>query len=495
MLSLAELMNLPSRVPLSPSSAQPFEEATWSFRDPAGGLIAVDSRVLRVVKPGFREEVDTVLSSPVVQEFVRQGRLVRTNLVDATGSDLPLAVRQRALDEPGATIIEHELIWFACFPYEWAPEMLYAAAELTLDLADALVEEGLGLKDATPFNVLFRGAQPVFIDVPSIERRDPHNPVWLPYAQFVRTFLLPLLAGRSSKETLSRIFLTNREGLQPEEVYESLGWLSRLRPQSLGLVSMPTWLGARKKLDDSIYQPKKLTNPEQARFVLRGVLRRLLKAMQGLRPLERKSSWSDYTSMTHYSDQKLATKVEFVQSAVENLQAKRVLDVGCNTGGFSIVCAKKGADVVALDYDPVVVGKLWRHASIEKLSILPLVVNLAQPTPATGWRNRECPSFLDRARGKFDLVLMLAVIHHLLVTERVPLLEILRLAADLTKDAAVIEFVPATDPMFRRLLRGRDGLHRDFTQQSFEQACSKFFRIERKEELEAGSRCLYLLRK
>jgi hypothetical protein len=90
---------------------------------------------------------------------------------------------------------------------------------------------------------------------------------------------------------------------------------------------------------------------------------------------------------------------------------------------------------------------------------------------------------------------MLAVIHHLLVTERVPLLEILRLAADLTKDAAVIEFVPATDPMFRRLLRGRDGLHRDFTQQSFEQACSKFFRIERKEELEAGSRCLYLLRK
>jgi hypothetical protein len=151
--------------------------------------------------------------------------------------------------------------------------------------------------------------------------------------------------------------------------------------------------------------------------------------------------------------------------------------------------------VVAVDSDAAVVGSLWRTASQRHLNILPLVVNIAQPTPPTGWRNRECPSFLQRARGSFDMVLMLAFIHHLLVSERVPLFEILRVTAELTRDAAVIEFVPVSDPMFRRLLRGRDELHRDFTPENFEQACSGFFRIVRKEELAPGSRCLYFLRK
>jgi SAM-dependent methyltransferase len=476
-------------------STQVSSHAEWSFRDPAGSLISVDGRVLRIVNPAFREETGNVLSSRVVQEFVRQGRLVRTNPVDVHDPDLPVVVRRRALENPGITIIEHEVIWFRCFPYEWAPEMLHAGAELTLDLAEGLVQEDLGLKDATPFNILFRGPQPVFIDVSSIECRDLHNYVWLPYAQFVRTFLLPLLINRYLAQPLNRVFTANREGLEPEEVYTSIGRWDRLRPPFLGLVSLPTWLGRRGKLDDFIYRPKKLQSTEQARFVLRGVLRGLRKKLRNVQPSVHKSVWSDYTDMRHYSDQEMAKKLQFVEFAVEQVQARKALDVGCNTGRFSIGCAKKGADVVAIDYDPVVVGRLWRHALVEKLSILPLVVNLAQPTPPTGWRNEEYPSFLDRARGKFDILLMLAVIHHLLVTERVPLIEILQLAAEVTNDAALIEFVPATDPMFRLLLRGRDELHRDFTQESFEQACSKFFRIVRKEELAPGSRCLYLLRK
>jgi ribosomal protein L11 methylase PrmA len=198
--------------------------------------------------------------------------------------------------------------------------------------------------------------------------------------------------------------------------------------------------------------------------------------------------------MTHYSDQQTAAKLDFVQAAL-NAGKNRVLDIGCNTGTYSFACARKGAQVVALDYDPVVVGTLWRQASKEQLNVLPLCVNLAQPTPALGWRNQECRSFLDRAYGKFDIVLMLAVIHHLLVTERVPLLDILGLAAELTRQQAIIEFVPKTDPMFRRLLRGRESLHQDYTQEVFEQACSRFYRIVRKQQLGSEARCLYLLEK
>lgn len=467
-------------------------QSLWSFRDPGGRLISVDGRVLRLVHPTFAREFKAALSSGTVQRLIAERKLIGT---EPNVSDPPTEVRDQLLANPEATVVEHEAIWFPSFPSEWAPEMLHAAGELTLDVAEAIASDGLGLKDATPFNVLFRGPRAVFIDVLSIEARDSHDPVWLPYAQFVRTFLLPLLVNRYSAIAWSRIFVASREGLEPEDVYRSLKWWDRLRAPFLSLVTLPTWMAARTNPDDdSIYRSRRLQSREQASFVLRGILRKLRRKLRKLRPPLRDSTWSGYTGMGHYSEQQTAAKLEFVQAALEG-RSRRVLDVGCNTGTYSVACAKNAAKVIAVDYDPVVVGRLWRLATKEMLDILPLCVNLAQPTPAMGWRNQECRSFLDRAAGRFDMVLMLAVIHHLLVTERVPLPEILALLAGLTTHAAIIEFVPNTDPMFRRLLRGRDSLHQDYTQEGFEQACVKFFRIVRKQQLPLSSRCLYLLNK
>jgi SAM-dependent methyltransferase len=171
------------------------------------------------------------------------------------------------------------------------------------------------------------------------------------------------------------------------------------------------------------------------------------------------------------------------------------LDVGCNTGHFSRIAAKSGASVVAIDYDPVVLGDVWRQTRAEKLDILPLAVNLARPTPSTGWRNREWPSFLERARGNFDAVLMLAVIHHLLVTERVPLNDILKLASELTDDLLVVEFVSTEDTMFQRLVRGRESLYQGLTYEVFEQSCQRYFEIVRTQHLEGATRRLYALKK
>src|SRR5258708_5922572 len=174
-------------------------------------------------------------------------------------------------------------------------------------------------------------------------------------------------------------------------------------------------------------------------------------------------------------------------------QPRTVLDVGCNTGHFSYLAARHGASVVAIDYDAVVVGAVWRQAHKENLDILPLVVNLARPTPAIGWRNGECASFLERAHGRFETVLMLGVIHHLMVSERIPLAEIVSLAAELTTAALVIEFVAPDDPMFRRIARGRDHLFSDLTKESFESACATHFEIVRCERLDVTSRWLYLM--
>ena len=402
-----------------------------------------------------------------------------------------------ALEGEVGAVVRHERLAFPSYPYEWPAEMLHASGLLTLDLALAAFDEGLGLKDATPWNVLFRGPTPVFVDWLSVERRDPHDPTWLPYAQFVRTFLLPLVAHREFHTPLDQIFLSRRDGLEPEDVYRASGPLSRLKPALLAHATLPTWLARGSKASDATtWAPKRIEDTERARYVLRSVFTRLRRALVRLAPGATDSAWTGYMAdKSHYSDADFAGKERFVQAALEQVRPARVLDVGCNTGHFSALAARAGASVVALDGDAAVAGRVWRRAEADRLDILPLVINLARPSPATGWRNAECPSFLARAEGHADLVLMLAVLHHLLVTERVPLRDVMHLAADLTRDAAVIEYVAPEDPMFRRLTRGRDHLHTGLTAETFEAACAERFEIVASERAQGGTRVLYRLRR
>jgi 2-polyprenyl-3-methyl-5-hydroxy-6-metoxy-1,4-benzoquinol methylase len=276
------------------------------------------------------------------------------------------------------------------------------------------------------------------------------------------------------------------------------GSLQRLLPPFLTLVTMPVWLAAKHdESDQGIYQAKTLDNAEKTRFILSSVFRRLRRILDALEPERgKRSAWSDYTtSNNNYSELHFRAKTAFVEDAMTEFKPKRVLDIGCNTGHYSAVAARSGASVVAIDSDAVVVGEAWRKARAEGLDVLPLMINLTRPSPAIGWRNAECASFIDRAGGGFDAVLMLAVIHHMLVSERIPLVEIIDLAGELTTDILIVEFIAPDDSMFRRLTRGRDHLFTDLTSGAFEECCRRRFEIIRTQHSEETSRWLYLLRK
>jgi SAM-dependent methyltransferase len=472
-----------------------------SFRDPAGRLLIIDGRVLRIVNSTGVEDFRAFLNSTTARRFVEQGRLVRTEILDSSTARDVLANSQWS-DRAGAAdesiVAEHERVAFQSFPYEWPPEMLHAAGLLTLDLAESLLGEGLGLKDATPYNILFRGPEPVFVDSLSFERRKAGDPIWLPEAQFERTFLLPLLVNKYFSLQLDQLLSVRRDGLEPEVVYSLCGPVRRLLPPFLSMVSIPTWLSGRKNEDDAaLYRSRVLENTEKASFILESLFKRLRRRLNDLEPEGgKKSEWSDYVaSNNNYTEAHFTAKSRFVEDVMTEFSPERVLDIGCNTGHFSLIAAKSGASVLAVDSDAVVVGEAWRKARGANLNILPLVVNLTRPSPALGWRNRECPAFLDRTRGAFDAVMLLAVIHHMLVSERIPLAEVLDLAADLTTDIVIIEFVASDDSMFRRLTRGRDHLFADLTPQLFEETCRRKFKIIRSQHLDQTSRWLYLLRK
>ena len=240
-----------------------------------------------------------------------------------------------------------------------------------------------------------------------------------------------------------------RDGLEPEEVYRWSKPLQRLKPPFFSLVSMPTWLGGKHKPDDpSIYRKKLLSDPEKARFILDSVLNSLRRTLHRLKPVEGKNSvWSDYMTVNNnYTADHFQAKQRFVGEALNEFPSRSVLDVGCNTGHFSAIAARSGARVVALDYDPVVLGTVWRQARAEKLDILPLA-------------------------------------------------DIIDLAAELTTNLLIIECVAPDDSMFQRLTRGREELHQDLTSELFENLCRRHFEIVRVQHVEGATRWLYLLRK
>jgi hypothetical protein len=208
--------------------------------------------------------------------------------------------------------------------------MLHAAGRLTIDLARSLLDDGLGLKDGTPYNVLFRGPEPVFIDVLSCERRDPDDPTWLPYAQFVRTFLLPLLANKYLGLSIEQILIARRDGLEPDEVYRWLRPLQRIRPPFLSLVTMPALLGRKHDAGDtSIYRKQRTGNPEKARFILDSLLKGVARTLDRLTPNPgRSSTWSGYMAEKNYTAEHFSAKEAFVRDALAGSKPGRVLDVG-----------------------------------------------------------------------------------------------------------------------------------------------------------------------
>ncbi len=467
-----------------------------SFRDPDGFVYRHGERILRYVYPHATGPLERFLTSDSAVKWMAQGILSPGEVLGSEAlSELPQELQQRAAQ--GGIVMEHKPIPFVSYPYEWAPEMLYRAAELSLQLSRSAVAEGFRLKDATPYNIMFDGPKPVFIDLLSFEPREPTDPLWRPYAQFVRTFVYPLLANRYFGLRLDEMLLVHRDGLEPEQIWRLCPAWRRLLPPFLSSVTLPVLMSKEKQngSGNNGYGKHRARDAEEAEFLLNSVLQRADRLLHGVEPQPGNGEGTQYTETGHtYTAAEMAAKEKLAAEILERCRPVSVLDIGCNTGQFSRIAIRSARRVVAIDHDPEVIGTLWKSAARENLDILPLVIDLGRPPGSCGWANREFPSFLERARGKFDCILMLALIHHLIVRERVPLDRILELASELTRRNVIVEYVDPTDSQFQRIARGREALHRDLTQEVFETAARSRFVIAGAWQITATRR-LYWLQK
>ncbi len=399
---------------------------------------------------------------------------------------------------PAGLRLLHPKVPVPTYPWEWTPTQWLAAAELTLSLCEEALSEGWVLKDATPLNILFVGSRPVLVDVLSFEPWDPAprdypSHLWLAYGQYVRTFLLPLLMNKLLSWPLEAS-LFKRDGYEPAELYKALSWTQRLSRSAFWPVTLPAMLDK----GDAATKPKappQHKSPEVALHLLRRTLADLRQRTRRAMPEHSGSEWDNYTAtLTHYTAQESAQKMDWVRKILEDLKPERVLDIGANTGVFSELAASTGARVVALERDAAAAESLYRMSRKSTLSIQTIHADLARPTPAVGWDNRETSTLLHRLEAQSDLVLMLAVIHHLILMEQIPLSAILDLAYKLTWRYLVVEWVPVTDPMFQSLMRGRDNLYGSLTEADLLAACEGRFHTLRRQPLENG-RILFLFAK
>ncbi len=455
-------------------------ELSSTFRDPQGRLHRNGERVLREVYPEYADRITTWIQSSLAQKWMADRRLIPTTILESSPN--------------GSAWLDHETIFFPSYPWEWTPGQWKAAAELTLELCEESLESGHVLKDATPLNVLFSGPSPIFVDVLSFDERDRTSPIWLAYAQFVRTFLLPLAAYRYLGWPLASS-LRSRDGYQPMEFAP---WLSTFRRWTMpmrSLVTIPLLLEKRLARD-----PKKLSyrpkfSEELSTQTVRNTIRKARKILNSITGPTYLSRWSEYVeTATHYSPADHGAKREFVRKALTMTKPGRVLDVGANTGMYSRVAAECGAQVVAWDTDVRAVDIHWKAALQDNLPILPIVADFVRPTPAVGWRNQEQAGLLARSAQRFDCVMMLGVLHHLMVADQIPFGDILEQLALISRQWAILEWIPKEDSQFMELCRGREILYQHCDGKYFQRAVENKFCIRMQETLPNG-RTLLLIEK
>ena len=441
-----------------------------SFRDPSGYLF-YDAGVLhRHVAREYAPHYDRLIASGLYDELAAAGRIVRHEEV-AAGAD-PAAHR----------VLRPEPLPFVSYPYEWSFSQLRDAALLTLDLLEAALARGLVLKDASAFNIQFAGVRPLLVDTLSFEIHEEGAP-WTAYRQFCEHFLAPLALAAWRDVRLIGLLRAHLDGIPLDLASALLPRRTWARPGLLAHVH----LHARAQSRYADRAPAR--RPTVGRQALRALADSLRGTVGGLRAPSGPSTWSDYETTHDYSPAAEARKEQVVGGWLRGLRPRVVWDLGANVGRFGALAHEAGAYVVSLDADPAVVERAYARARDERRErLLPLLMDLANPTPGLGWDGRERDSL--EARGPADAVLALALVHHLCLGRNVPLPHLARWLARIGR-AAIVEFVPKDDPQARRLLRSRRDVFADYDEAAFERALGAHFDVTGRERLPESGRTLY----
>lgn len=471
-------MTAPTRPEAPSASSSATVRDPGSFRDPGGFVYRRDGVLYRQVGPAAIADWEAFLASGLADRLIGGGRLIGHEI-----APLELAATADA-----RAVIRPEAIDFISYPFEWTFSQLQDAALLTLDVELEALKAGWSLRDASAYNVQFRNARPVMIDSLSFEPHEDGRP-WVAYRQFCEHFLAPLAVMARRDIRLGRLLRADPDGIPLDLAKGLLPWRTRL---NMGLLShLHLHANAQRRYAGNEDEGQAARGARISRQRLAGLIGNLRGTVAGLKWSPGGTEWSDYAENTSYGERATADKLRLVGEFVGQVPGTRAWDLGANTGRYSRIAADAGKHVLAFDIDPAAAERNYLAIRKEgRTDILPLILDLANPSPGIGWAGQERRSLIDRANP--DVVLALALVHHLAISRNVPLPMLFDLFARLSP-RAIVEFVPKDDPMVRRLLATREDVFPDYTLEGFRAAAGARFEIVREVPIAESPRVLFLL--
>jgi len=450
-----------------------------SFRDPSGFLFWREGVLYRQVNLSYQDDYTLLMKSGLYQNLVDDDLLIPHEEVNAEPYDSENVYR----------VICPERIPFISYPYEWSFGQLKDAALTTLALQKHALKYEMSLKDSSAYNIQFWRGKPILIDSLSFEKYEESKP-WVAYRQFCQHFLAPLALMSLRDVRLNQLLRTYIDGIPLDLASKLLPFRTRfnfplLTHIHLHAVTQRRYAGKKIDLDSSTRVVNKTG--------MLGILSSLESIIRKLNWNPEETEWADYDSTHNYTDASIEHKKQIVTTYLERVRPETVWDLGANTGIFSRLASKQMIHTVAFDIDPGAVELNYRQSVADKeQNLLPLLLDLTNPSPNLGWHNQERRSLFKRDSP--DLLLALALVHHLAIANNVSLEQIARFMADLAQ-WLVIEFVPKEDPQTQRLLSSRKDIFVDYTQERFEEVFGTYFQIADSMVINNSGRILYLMKR
>ncbi|MBK8520282.1 MAG: SAM-dependent methyltransferase [Chitinophagaceae bacterium] len=449
-----------------------------SYRDNSGFVFKQHDKVYRYIHPNYEPHYHQLMNSGLYDELVKNKRLIpHQEIADTT-----------VFNFTDGKVLLPEQIPFISYPYEWSFDMLKDAALLTLQIALAALKKEMILKDATPFNVQFFNGKPIFIDTLSFENYEAGKP-WIAYHQFSECFLAPLLLMHYCHPDTNKLFTVYPNGIPMDVLVSLLPKSSKWNMGTFLHVHLQAKFAQRTQRAGK--QNKKAGGENNfSKQKLELLLKGLESFVQKLSPKKVKTTWDDYYTDTILGDDYLQAKTTLIRSFSNFIDFKTVIDLGANDGHFSLLF-DENKHVIATDADNNSINQLYLTIKKESIpNILPLVNDLTVPSPAIGWANAERESITTRLKA--DLVLALALVHHLAIAKNVPL----HFIADWLQpmgEHLIIEFVPKEDEKVKLLLQNRKDIFDNYSLESFRSIFTGKYKIVREEKVGNTSRILFLM--
>jgi len=447
-----------------------------SFRDPSGFLFYRHGILYRQVNLVGKDSYDTLIQTGLHAALVDDGLLVSHEEVEVPPSRPELVYK----------VLKPQLIPFVSYPYEWCFSQMKDAALTTLMIQRRALDFGMTLKDASAYNVQFYAGRPVFIDTLSFDTYKEGQP-WIAYRQFCQHFVAPLALMSYKDARLSSLLRTYIDGIPLDLTSSLLPFRTRFRLSLLAHVHLHA--GSQKHYAD---KPVEISHKKLSKMGLVGIVDSLQSLVAGLTWKPSGTEWADYYEDTNYSAEAFSDKRRIVAEFLDAVAPTKVWDLGGNIGVFSRIACAKGIPAVCMDIDPAAVEMNYLEAvSKKERNVLPLVIDLGNPSPGIGWGNQERMSL--EQRGPTDAALALALVHHLCISNNVPF----RALADFlgrTCKNLIIEFIPKSDSQVQRLLATRQGVFAEYTQTTFHDEFARRFVVEEPIRIKDSQRMLYLMR-